>query len=204
MPIIVIVIIAVTLVMSAAAFQNHGLMEKWIMRPYLVKERNQWYRLITSGFIHANWPHLLVNMLVFYSFAQVVYAYYVGYFATTGIFLFLALYLGGIIVSDLPTYFKHKDDAWYASLGASGAVSSITFAFILMEPLSKIYLMGILKMPAIVWGVAYLAYSQYASRKGGDNINHSAHFTGAVFGIVFTLILRPAFATDFIDQLLQR
>src|SRR5262245_50297116 len=133
---IVLIIIVITVLMSAAAFQSRELMSRWIMSPYQVRTRNQWYRFITSGFIHANWPHLLINMLVFYSFARVVYMFYLAYFGSTGTIYFLVLYIGGIIISDLPTYIQHKDDSWYASLGASGAVSAVTFAFILAQPLS--------------------------------------------------------------------
>jgi len=201
---VTIIIIVITALMSLAAFQSADLMDRWIMRPYLVRHNNQWYRFITSGLIHANWPHLFVNMLVFYSFAGVVFAYYDAYFANKAVYYFLILYFGGMVIADLPTYMKHQNDPGYASLGASGAVSAITFAFVLMEPRETLYVMGVLPVPAIVFGVLYLLYTQYAAKRGGDNINHSAHFYGAVFGIVFTILLRPNFAVDFVHKLLGR
>ncbi len=202
--IVVFSIIAVTVLMSIAAFNDGNLMNRWLMRPYDVKNNRQWYRFITSGFIHANWPHLFINMLVFYSFAMVVYQYYDYYFETRAVYYFIMLYLGAMIIADLPTYYKYKDQPWYASLGASGAVSGVTFASVLIEPRSMIYLMGFVPLPAIVWAVGYLVYSQYMSKRGGDNINHSAHFYGAVFGLVYTLALRPTFAIDFIQKLTTR
>ena len=172
------------------------------MRPYAVKHGRQWYRFITSGFIHANWPHLLINMYVLYSFGQLVYIYYDHFFEIKTILYFSLLYLGGIIISDLPTYFKHQDDSWYMSLGASGAVSALVFASILLSPTSGIGFIFIpVRIPAYIFGVLYLAYSHYMSLKGGDNINHSAHFTGAIFGIVYTLLLHPQFGIDFINEI---
>jgi membrane associated rhomboid family serine protease len=195
------IIIGITVLMSVAAFQNSDLMNRWIMRPYAVKHNRQWYRFITSGFIHANWPHLLINMLVFYSFSSVVYYYYLAYFDSRATYYFILLYLGGMIIADVPTYSKYRDQAWYASLGASGAVSAVTFTSVLIEPRSMVYLMGIIPLPSIVWAIGYLAYSHYMSERGGDNINHSAHFYGAVFGLIYTLALRPSFAVDFIHKL---
>ncbi|MFI5134861.1 MAG: rhomboid family intramembrane serine protease [Chitinophagales bacterium] len=198
------IIIIVTALASVTAFQSSELMDRWIMRPYDVKYRNQWYRFITSGFIHANWSHLIINMLVFYSFAIVVTQYYDAYFGARAVYYFIMLYLGGMIIADVPTYFKHREQSWYASLGASGAVSAVTFASVLIEPRSMIYLMGFVPLPAIIWAVGYLVYSQYMGRRGGDNINHSAHFYGAVFGLIYTLALRPAFAIDFVHKLISQ
>jgi len=196
------IIIGITVLMSLAAFQSQELMDRWIMSPYAVKHGNQWYRFITSGFIHANWPHLLINMYVMYSFGQLVYVYYDHYFENKTILYFSLLYVGGIIISDLPTYLQHRDDSWYKSLGASGAVSALVFASILLSPTSGIGFLFIpVQIPAYIFGVLYLGYSQYMSQKGGDNINHSAHFTGAIFGIVYTLLLHPQFAVDFANKI---
>jgi membrane associated rhomboid family serine protease len=201
--IIIIIIIAINVLMSLAAFQSPQLMDRWIMRPYAVKHGKQWYRFITSGFIHANWPHLLINMYVLYTFGGIVYNYYEYYFGLKAILYFPLLYLGGLILSDLPTYSKHQDDPGYMSLGASGAVSSLVFASILLAPTSRMGLLFIpIMIPAYIFGVLYLAYSHYMSEKGGDNINHSAHFTGALFGVAYTLLLHPAFGKDFINQII--
>lgn len=201
MPLIYI-IIGVTVLMSLAAFQSPELMDRWIMQPYAVRHGRQYYRFITSGFIHANWPHLFINMYVLYSFGQVVYYFYDDLFESKAILYFALLYLGGIVFSDLPTYAKHQNDSWYKSLGASGGVSSLVFASILLSPTSGIGFMFLpVNIPAYIFGALYLAYSHYMSEKGGDNINHSAHFTGALFGIAFTLLLRPTLAAEFIDKI---
>ncbi|MCS6916591.1 MAG: rhomboid family intramembrane serine protease [Chitinophagales bacterium] len=199
---VVLLLILLTVLVSYSAFQRPELLERMALRPYAVAHQGEWWRFITSGLVHANWPHLLINMLVFYSFGTVVLKYYQIYFPDWGTWLFVLLYAAGMVVSDLPTYFRYRQHSWYASLGASGAVSAVTFAFVLIDPRNMIYLMGILPMPAIVWGVAYLAYSHIMSYRGGDHINHSAHFTGAVFGVVFTLALRPAFAEEFLLKLI--
>ena len=198
---IVIIIIIITVAASIAAFQSPDLMNRWLMRPYAVKHGNQWYRFITSGFIHANWIHLLFNMIVFYSFGPVVQAYYDYSFEGRSTYYFIVLYLGGMLISDLPTYIKHQEHSWYASLGASGAVSAVLFAFVFLNPLGTIYFY-FLPMPGIVMGVLYLGYSWYMSKQGGDNINHDAHFYGAVFGVLFTFLLKPSLGLDFIDKLL--
>ncbi|MEO6166980.1 MAG: rhomboid family intramembrane serine protease [Chitinophagales bacterium] len=198
---ITIIIILVTVAASIAAFQSTDLMNRWVMNPYAVKHGNQWYRFITSGFIHANWMHLLFNMLVFYSFAPVVKAYYDFGFGAKSTWYFIILYIGGLLISDLPTYIKHKDHSWYNSLGASGAVSAVLFAFVFLNPLGTIYFY-FLPLPGIVMGVLYLGYSWYMARQGGDNINHDAHFYGAVFGVLYTFLLKPSLGLDFIDKLL--
>ncbi|MEO5675841.1 MAG: rhomboid family intramembrane serine protease [Chitinophagales bacterium] len=199
---ITIIIIIITALVSFGAFQSNELEQRLILRPYLINRDNQWYRFITSGFIHANIPHLAINMLVLYSFGRVVEYYYQAAFGDLGEAYFIAMYTGGIIVSDLPTYFKHRNNPSYASLGASGAVSSVLFASIFFNPWSQVMLFFI-PMPGIVMGVLYLIYSAYMSRKSDDNINHDAHFYGAVFGVLFTLALQPRLGLHFIEQLMQ-
>ncbi|MBA2423290.1 MAG: rhomboid family intramembrane serine protease [Chitinophagales bacterium] len=200
---IAVIIIIITVAASLLAFQSNDLMNRWLMKPYAIKHGNQWYRFLTSGLIHANWLHLFFNMFVLYSFGPLVNAYYSAEFGSRGWYYFILLYIGGLLISDLPTYAKHQNHPWYSSLGASGAISSVLFAFVLLNPLGTIYLYFI-PMPGIVMGVLYLAYSWYMSRKGGDNINHDAHFYGAVFGIVYTLLLRPSLGLEFINQLFRR
>jgi membrane associated rhomboid family serine protease len=158
--------------------------------------RGQFYRLLTSGFIHADYNHLIFNMLTLYFFGGPVEKIMTG---VIGKFGFLALYLGGIIISDIPSYIKHRNNSHYASLGASGGVSSVMFAFILFAPWTWF---SFPPVPAIVYGVGYLVYCIYMGKKGGDNINHDAHFWGALFGIVFVLINSPEMASYFLDQLM--
>ena len=140
-------------------------------------------------------------MFVLYSFGKAVEYYYNVTFGSNSVWFFMTLYAGGLIVSDLPTFFKHKDDISYRGLGASGAVSSVVFASILFAPMNDILIWGILPVPGILLGIIYLVYSARMSKKSSDNINHDAHFYGAVFGFLFTLILKPSLFGDFWAQL---
>jgi membrane associated rhomboid family serine protease len=201
----VLILIGLTVAISAYAWSNRDLMEAWIMEPYLIARNGQWYRFLTSGFLHADWSHLLFNMFAFYSFSPVVLAMLArGYGAGAGLGLFLLLYLGGIIVSDLPTYFKHRDERNYRSLGASGGVASIIFASILFYPTGKIGMMFLppeLGIPSFVFGFLYLAYSYYMARRQGDNINHDAHFYGALYGVIVIAALVPGVVPQFVQQI---
>ena len=115
--------------------------------------------------------------------------------------LFVALYLLGIIISDIPTYIKHRNHAYYNALGASGGVSSILFSFILFDPAQKLYLYGIIGLPGVVWAVLYVLYSAYMGKRQGDNINHDAHLYGGLFGVAFTILIFPKVIPHFIEQL---
>ena len=197
-----ILIVVVTALVSILAFSNEQVMGKLIFNPYVIRHKNEWFRFITSGFIHADWMHLIINMLVLYSFGGVVEYYYDEVFAEKGTYYFILLYFGAMLIAVAPSYAKHKNDPAYTALGASGAVSAIVFTAILFNPMSKICLWGILCLPGILLGPAYLAYSYYMSKKGGDHINHDAHFWGAVFGILFSIALKPALFLHFIDQVM--
>jgi membrane associated rhomboid family serine protease len=193
-----LIIIIVTALISISAFNNSRIYNDLIMYPPAIN-RGQYYRLLTSGFIHADFMHLIFNMLTLWFFGKVLEERYFMYF---GKFTFLIFYLAAITLSDLPSYIKHKNNSSYASLGASGGVSAILFAYIILAPWSTIYLF-FLPVPAIVFGVVYLVYSQYMARKGGDNINHDAHFWGAVIGVAGVLLLDKEAIPRFI-QLIQR
>ena len=186
-------IIAITVVVSVLAFKNHEIFNKFQFNAYRIFHFKEWNRLISHGFIHADWLHLIINMLVFLSFglsvenifAQLKVAGWIEY----PIVDFALLYFGGIIISSLWTLFKHKDHEFYNSVGASGAVSAVVFTSIFFDPWGKIYFYGIIGIPGVVLGLGYLGYSYYMSKKGGDNINHDAHFVGAVYGLAFPLFL---------------
>ena len=204
----VLILIGLTVAISAYAWSNRDLMEAWIMEPYVIARNGQWYRFLTSGFLHADWSHLLFNMFAFYSFSPVVLATLAqGYGAGPGLGLFLLLYLGGIIVSDLPTYFKHRDERNYRSLGASGGVASVLFASILLFPVNSNG-GGIIIFPLpfpiqpFIFGVLYLLYSWYMGRRRGDNINHDAHFYGALYGVIVIAALVPGVVPQFFQQVL--
>jgi len=161
-------------------------------------KNNQWYRLVTHGFVHADTMHLLINMFTFWSFGTYMedLFVYIGF----GRASFLILYFGGMIVASLHDIIKQKNNPNYVSIGASGAVSAVLFCSIFFEPWGKILLFAAIPIPGIVFGVLYLVYCQYMAKRAGDNINHNAHFYGAVFGFVFPLILRPSLIEVFLSN----
>jgi membrane associated rhomboid family serine protease len=203
----ILILIGLTVAISAYAWSSRDLMEAWIMEPYAVARHGQWYRLLTSGFLHADWAHLLFNLLAFYSFSPLVLATLAqGHGPGVGLGLFLLLYLGGIVISDLPTYFKHRDDRNYRSLGASGGVAAVLFASILLVPVVPkgqgitIFPFTDFPIQPFLFGFLYLAYSYYMGRRRGDNINHDAHFYGALFGVLFILAFVPGALGHFFQQ----
>ena len=197
-------ILGITVLVSFLAFNNTELRQKLIFNPFIIRSKNEYYRFITSGLIHADWVHLIFNMIVIFYFSFTIEGYYLQLFDSKMIakYYFLFLYIGGLIISDLPSYFKHKDNYYYNSLGASGATSSVLFAFILFQPWSMLYFFGIIPIPAILFGLGFLWYSSHMSKKATDNINHDAHFYGAVWGILFTLIIKPEVGLIFLNKLL--
>lgn len=168
------------------------------MYPYAVKRNNEWWRFITSGFLHADFMHLFFNMFVLYSFGLALFQYFENLFQELAIYYFLVLYIGAIIISDLSSYIKHHNSPSYRSLGASGAVSAILFAFILINPMSQV-LVFFIPMPGVLMGAIYLGYSWYMAKQGGDRINHDAHFYGALFGFLFPILLKSELFFHFID-----
>lgn len=198
---ITLIIVLVTVGISLAAWNNPALMSRWIMNPYQVANRGQYYRLITSGFLHADWGHLLFNMLALYSFGGFMEQVFGLLFGGNGSLYLIGFYLIGILVSDIPTFLKHRNNPGYNSLGASGGVSAVVFAAILFRPLSPIYLFFIpIGIPGFIFGALYLAYSYYEARRGYGNVNHDAHFYGALFGILFMIVVYPAVLGEFFKQ----
>jgi membrane associated rhomboid family serine protease len=188
-------IFAITILTSIMAFSNDNLYANMILHPYSVSRRHRVYTLITSGLIHNDWMHLFFNLFSYTFFAFPLER-------ALGHWQFGALYFVSLILSDLPTVYKHRNDDWYHSLGASGAVSAVIFSGILFHPVDKIYLMFIpIGIPAVIFGVLYLVYCNYASKHSRDNINHDAHMFGALSGLLITIILQPHVVHSFIDQI---
>jgi len=185
-------LIIITAIISFAGFSRPKIKEDLLFWPAEIVRRNQYYRFITGGFVHGDLVHLAFNMISLYSigeFAEIRLFSNQQVFGENGKLIYLFLYFSAIIVSVLPDYFKYRDTYVYRALGASGAVSAVVFAFIVLQPSMKLYLMFIpIPLPAYVFGLIYLLVSVYLSRKGNDNIGHQAHFTGAVYGIVFTIL----------------
>ncbi|MPM49592.1 hypothetical protein SDC9_96322 [bioreactor metagenome] len=198
---ITIIIIIATVAVSFIAFSNRALLAQLLFYPWDIRRQNQWYRFITHGFIHADILHLFVNMWVLYIFGDVVENSLKYLYGTEGKLYFMLLYFGGLIFSSMYSYGRHLNNPQYSALGASGAVSGITFAYILMYPLSGLYIFPFpFELPAFVFGILYLIYSWYMGRRGKDNIGHDAHFFGALYGIAFMIILDYRFATMFIEN----
>lgn len=198
-------IVVVTAFISIMAFNNTSVFRKLLLNPYLVNSERQYYRLLTHGFIHADWLHLIVNMFVLYSFGNAIesqfdYLAYKGYMIYPKVW-FLLLYILGIVFASLPTLYKRRNDSSYNCVGASGAVSAVVFCHIFFAPFQKIYFYLAIPLPGIVFGIAYLIYSQYMSKREMDNINHDAHFTGAVFGFLFPLFIDYHLIDYFIIQI---
>lgn len=197
---ITIILIIITGITSYLAFQNPSLFAKMQFNAALVVQRKEYYRMISHGFIHADWNHLIFNMITLFFFGRVLEQYLTFYFAGKAVAIFFVLYFGGMIVSNIWALLKHKNDYYYNAVGASGAVSSILFASILFNPLDLIYIWFI-PMPGIVFGVGYLIYSYYMSRQKRDNIAHDAHFLGSVFGFVTPLFFEPSLIQNFFQKL---
>ncbi|BDQ11210.1 rhomboid family intramembrane serine protease [Sediminibacterium sp. TEGAF015] len=182
-------IILLTSVISFTGFSNQKVLDDLIFYPPAITNRNQWYRFITSGLIHADIMHLLFNMYSFYLFGDLVEKTFVQIFDESGKIIYLMLYIVSLIVCLLPTYFNNQNNYHYRSLGASGAVSAVIFAGIFLYPTMGMGIFPIpFHIPGFIFGPLYLILSAYLAKKGHGNINHSAHIWGAVFGIVFLLI----------------
>ena len=191
-------LILITVAVSLIAFSNQKAMSRLIFWPPAM-QRGQYDRFITHGFVHADGGHLIFNMITLFFFGSVIESFYRQYFFDLGFVLF---YLGGLIVAIIPSYLKHKNDHQWASLGASGAVSAVLFAYILFEPWKLIFVFFI-PVPAIIFAVLYVAYSILSGKRGNSHINHSAHLWGAAYGVVMTIILEPRLIPHFFNKLMQ-
>jgi len=195
-------IIIITGLVSVYAFFNAGLFDRMKFNAYAIRHHGEGWRFFTYGLIHADWIHLFINMFVLYSFGRAVTEAYLYYFDVKGYLFYLLLYIGGIVFSVLFDFGRHKDDMQYNAVGASGAVSAVLFASILMYPAGSVYLFPIpFPLPSVVFGAFYLVYSAVMAKRAKDNIGHGAHFWGAIFGIAFTITLKPALAVYFWNQI---
>ncbi|MDH7452444.1 rhomboid family intramembrane serine protease [Luteimonas composti] len=192
------VLIGLTVLVSWQAFNNRALLERLLLWPPAIDRHRQYDRLVTHGFVHADMQHLLFNMITLFFFGRAIEPVFVDRIGQLG---YAAFYLSAIVMAIMPTYFRHQKDAGYRSLGASGAVSAVLFSFILFAPWSLIFVFFV-PVPAIVYAALYVGYSIWMDRRGGDNVNHSAHLWGAAYGILFTVLMEPRAASTFVARLL--
>ena len=193
-----LLLVGVTVLVSWMAWQKPRLLDRLMLWPPAIDRQRQYDRLLTHGFIHADWQHLLFNMITLFFFGRFAEQLITRMIGPVGFVLF---YLSAIVVAILPTWLRHRHDVRYRSLGASGAVSAVLFAFILVNPWGLIFVF-FLPVPAILYGVFYVGYSFWMDRQGTDNVNHSAHLSGAIYGVLFMLLMEPRLGGHFLGALL--
>lgn len=205
MTVITLIIVIITVLTSVAAFRRQELFHRLDLSPARIVHNKEYYRIFSHAFLHADYFHLGVNMLVLYSFGRYVEQVFSQLEAAgiifSGPFFYTLLYVISIALASVSTISRYRNDESYSAVGASGAVSAVVFTYIFFAPLEKIYFYMVLPIPGILFGVLYLVYSSYMSRRKNDNINHSAHFWGAVVGFVFPLLLEPSLFRVFLDNL---
>lgn len=194
-------LIALIAIVSIKSFNDQELFNKLKFNPYIILNKKEYYRFFSHGLVHADLAHLLINMFVLYSFGSIVEIVFKEIFGARGNLLYLLMFVGALAFSSLYDFRKHKNDIYYNAVGASGAVAAVVFSSILLYPQGEIGLFFIpIGIPAPVFGLLYLIYSAYMAKKGKDNIGHNAHFYGALFGVVFTIAIKPRIFTFFIEQ----
>ncbi len=199
---VTLVLIALIAAISFYAWSKPELQMKFMMTPYRVKHHNEYYRFLTSGFIHSGYIHLFFNIFTLFFFGQQMEYIFEFFFPGKSTLYFLILFVVGVIVSDIPTFIRYQNSPGYNSLGASGGVSALVFSFILFNPTEKLYILFIpIGIPGFILGSLFLVYSYYQAKNSADNINHSAHLYGALFGLIFSVIVQPTILMRFVNAL---
>jgi len=192
---VTLILIIITVLISIFAFSSHKTMDDLIFYPSAITQKNQYYRFITYGFIHADISHLFFNMYAFYLFGGVCENSFINIFGNYGKTFYVLMYFLSLIICVIPDFLKYKHNPDYRSLGASGAVSAVVFAYILFNPMQGIGLLFIpVFIPGFLFGILFLIVSYFLGKKGGSRVNHSAHIWGAIFGVVFLVIFSQLFS----------
>jgi membrane associated rhomboid family serine protease len=185
---ITLIIVIITALVSIGGFSNQKIIDDLIFYPPAVSRNNQFYRFFSCGLIHADWGHLIFNMLALYLFGKEVEVAFVELMGATGRYVYLFMYVSALLISLLPTYFRHKDNYSYRSLGASGAVSAVIFAGLMLAPETEVYIFFIpIPIPGFIFAPLYLIISAFMDKRGVGGINHSAHIWGAIYGLAFVI-----------------
>ena len=200
---VTLILIVITALVSVLCFSGTLDINALKFNAWQIWHGKQWYRMLSYGLVHGGWGHVFFNMLTLFFFGRVVEQYFQAAFGdTAGILLYVVLYVSAIAVSTIGDLVKYRDDCHYNAVGASGAVSAILFASILFEPKMGIYIYLIpIPVPGYIFAPLYLLYCWYMARRNMDNIGHTAHFLGALYGLVFPLVFRPDIIWHFIAQL---
>ena len=195
------IIIIITALVSIGGFSNPKIIDDLIFYPSAVSKHNQWYRFFTCGLIHADVGHLIFNMLSLYLFGRFVEDKFIEIFPDNGKWLYLLMYITSLLVCLLPTYFKNRENYSYKSLGASGAVSAVVFAGLMIAPYVEVGFFLIPPIiPGFIFGPLYLLITAWLDKKGGGNINHSAHLWGALYGILFIIVAGRMVGYDAVQE----
>ena len=200
---VTVAIIIVTSLVSILCFTRTLNGNALMFNAFKVVHRNQWYRMLSYGLVHGGWGHLLFNMLTLYFFGTVVERYFGAAFGhAAGRNLYVVLYVTALAVSTVGDLVKYRNSPGYNAVGASGAVSAVLFASILFEPRMGIYIYLIpIPVPGYIFAPLYLLYCWYMARRNMDHIGHTAHFWGAVYGLLFPLACKPSIFGHFLSQL---
>jgi len=198
-----ILLISVTSLISFYVYENRSWFDRLSFRPYDIKRnKGEAYRFITHAFVHADFIHLMFNMMVLYMFGDLLEKYFFDMYGAKGLYYYVLLYFGGALFGTLPAFGKHRDNIMYTSVGASGATTALVFSYIAFFPTHKLGLMfSPIQLPAIVFGVLILVAEYYLNKRGGTNIAHDAHIYGALYGFAFTLLLDREIFSHFINEL---
>lgn len=200
---VTLLIVIVTCLISIPCFSNRELFNQLKHYPVAEHGRKEYYRLISSGFVHGSWWHLGINMFVLHEFGRTVENIFTSQYGdAVGRAIYLVAYLIMIVIGDMPTFIKHKNNPSYASIGASGAVSGILFMYIIMYPWRNLYLYFAIPIPAIVFGILYLIYSSWSSKNQRDMTDHDAHYYGALSGVILMFSLIPSSISSFFDKII--
>ena len=195
-------LMAVIGLVTYVAWKRPELHSKLMLNPNLTVRQNQYWRLLTSGFVHNSPMHLFLNLFTLYFFGAVIERIFNAYFGEIGVLLYLTLFLSAVIVANIPTLIKHRNNPGYNSLGASGGVSALVLAFILFDPIRDLCLYALICLPGYILGAIFIVYSIIMGKRGRDNINHDAHLWGAIYGLIFIIILRPTTIESFLEAIL--
>lgn len=190
---VTLAIVVATVLISLRAFKDRELLLRWVHYPYQVVHRKEWYRMLSHGFIHSNETHLFFNMLVLFMFGIGAEPAFVELFGLgLGNALFASMYVGALLFACVPSLVKHKNNHYYTSLGASGAVDAVIFACIILFPGIQMGLLFLpIMMPGFIFGPIILAVEYAMAKSGRTGIAHDAHIAGALFGLLFVALVSP-------------